>query len=268
MWSTQNEKFHTLSQSFALFPDEFQWTDYDGIILGDVTYDGNLKGRKPRGLKYVIIPPANINTEEAMDDYYKKIDQLVEFLNKNVAEKGEPMLINKDRSIFPAVESSDRIATLWYRQTSREIGVMRKMLRGARHDNPNWLYLKYDRNLYSFRAFHFHLEWFICDSWEVDKFVSSLFRQCTKQGLRLCQSNSSVTFQTPATTSSNASLTASNTITNSAAQLNAANAAGAILMGGPSSKMGPRKAPPQIYGAGVAGKLTDGRFMMTRGKFY
>lgn len=189
MWSTQSGKFQTLSQTFQLFPDEFLWSHIDSLILNETQYDGNTKGKKPRNLAYVIIPPSFMKTEAEVDEYFGRIDQLIEFLNKNVGE--EPMTVTKERSLFPTSEAEADMhnynASLWHRQASRDMGVMRRYLRGPKHDNPNWVYMKYDRNIYTFKAFHFNLEWFVCDSWEVNDFVNTLYRRSSKLGLRMCQ---------------------------------------------------------------------------------
>lgn len=180
-----------MSQTFQLFPDEFLWSHIDSFILNESQYDGNPKGKKPRNLAYVIIPPSCMKTEAEVDEYFGRIDQLIEFLNKNVGE--EPMAVIKERSLFPTSESTvdgdayNYMASLWHRQASREVGVMRRYLRGPKHDNPNWVYIKYDKCLYTFKAFHFSLEWFVCDSWGVDDFVNTLYRRSSKLGLRMCQ---------------------------------------------------------------------------------
>lgn len=189
MWSTQSGKFQTLSQTFQLFPDEFLWSHIDSLILNETQYDGNTKGKKPRNLAYVIIPPSCMKSEAEVDEYFGRIDQLLEFLNKNVGE--EPMSVNKERSLFPTCENDAEFhnynASLWHRQASREMAVMRRYLRGPKHENPNWVYIKYDKNIYTFKAFHFHLEWFVCDSWEVNDFVNTIYRRSSKLGLRMCQ---------------------------------------------------------------------------------
>lgn len=178
-----------MSQTFQLFPDEFLWSHIDSFILNETNYDGNPKGKKPRNLAYVIIPPSCMKTEAEVDEYFGRIDQLIEFLNKNVGQ--EPMTVIKERSLFPTSDvdgdAYNYIASLWHRQASREVGVMRRYLRGPKHDNPNWVYVKYDKCLYTFKAFHFSLEWFVCDSWGVDDFVNTLYRRSSKLGLRMCQ---------------------------------------------------------------------------------
>lgn len=178
-----------MSQTFQLFPDEFLWSHIDSLILNESLYDGNPKGKKPRNLAYVIIPPSCMKSDAEVDEYFGRIDQLIEFLNKNVGE--EPMAVIKERSLFPTsdvnLDAYNYMASLWHRQASREVGVMRRYLRGPKHDNPNWVYIKYDKCLYTFKAFHFSLEWFVCDSWGVDDFVNTLYRRSSKLGLRMCQ---------------------------------------------------------------------------------
>jgi hypothetical protein len=53
----------------------------------------------------------------------------------------------------------------------------------------NWIYFKYDRNLYSYKIFHIEIQWFVCDSWLIDDFVTLLYRRCGGFELR-CQTPS------------------------------------------------------------------------------
>jgi hypothetical protein len=54
----------------------------------------------------------------------------------------------------------------------------------------SWIYFKYDRNLYSDKIFHIGIQWFVCDSWLIDDFVTLLYRRCGRFGVRLCQTPS------------------------------------------------------------------------------
>jgi hypothetical protein len=195
MWLPQMQRFQTMTQTFYQFPvPEFLWNKVDNIMMGDICYDGVEEGKKPRSLKYLVIPN-DITCERDLDEYYAKIDLLIEFLNKYAVSKDsdDAMHIVKDRTLLPEQQAGHfLVPTIHsksvhqvYRQCSKQFNIFKCNMRGPRHENPNWLYIKYDAVIYPFRAFHIFLHWFVCDSWLVDEFCNVLFRRCTKWGLRL-----------------------------------------------------------------------------------
>ena len=273
MWLPQMNRFQSVTQTFYQFPvPEFLWNKVDNIMMGDIAYDGIDEGKKPRNLKYLIIPPENMKTEKDLEDYYSKIDQFIEFMNRYAIskDKEDQMSIYKDRTMLPRSPWDDelfshdrcRCSGCWnanmnavspiasssvsantgvpntpnagansanvgtpnpvppgtpattgivtttdgkpsstsnttnnkplktpyhyYRQCNKQYSIFKCNMRGLpRHENPNWLYIKHDAVIYPFKAFHFFIHWFVCDSWLVDDFCNLLFRRCTKFGLRL-----------------------------------------------------------------------------------
>jgi hypothetical protein len=124
------------------------------------------------------------------------MELLFDFFRKYINVKEDKIQVIKD-SILSMLDYSslERVVgsvthnqfSAVYRQTSRECSIAKLMMRGPQHANPNWIHLRYDRNLYGFKAFHIELHWKVCDSWLVDDFVSLMYRRCSKWSLRLCQ---------------------------------------------------------------------------------
>ena len=75
--------------------------------------------------------------------------------------------------------------TACQRIAANDIMVTKLVTRGPRHENPNWLYLKYDRTAYTYKALHLDFHWVVCDAWLVEDLVTLLFRRCQRWGLRL-----------------------------------------------------------------------------------
>lgn len=77
-----------------------------------------------------------------------------------------------------------------YQKLNKDTHVIRCSLKNQNNPNPNWIFLKYDKHIYPYKAFHFEVHWLVCDSWLVDEFISLITRRCTKWGIRLCQNPS------------------------------------------------------------------------------
>lgn len=61
------------------------------------------------------------------------------------------------------------------------------IMRSAKQGTPNWLYCRYDKTAYTYKAFQMEFHWVVCDAWLIDDMITLLYRRCLKWGLRLCQ---------------------------------------------------------------------------------
>ncbi|RYH30077.1 hypothetical protein EON65_06335 [archaeon] len=182
-------------QSFHQFPTpELKWNLVDNVIVGGDSFDGSLDNIKTRRLRYMVIPH-NICTNKDIEAYYEQIEMLLDHFRKNLT-KDAKIEVTKDTSLsvndFVQLEkafgciSLNRFSSV-YRQCQRGYSTARLYMRGPKHANPNWLFFKYERNLYSCKAFHFEMHWTVCDSWLIDEYINLLFRRCSKWGLRVVQ---------------------------------------------------------------------------------
>ena len=208
------------------------------MLSGAIPYGGIDDGTKPKRLRFSVIPDCRIATANDVDEYFSKIDLLLEFVNKygqasatssvsassplpspsaGVSGSGsttgskEQMTLQKDRSLPPSnnLEENVRSGSLHRVFAARDFEFMKLTLRSVKNGNPNWLYLKYDKNICAYKAYHMEFHWLVgkdminllfacldkltglylqvCDSWLIDEFVTTLYRKSIKWGLRICQ---------------------------------------------------------------------------------
>jgi hypothetical protein len=224
MWLSHVKKFQTVSQKFYQFSKkEYLWNRLDSMIIGNLPYEFSIvDDLKPRYVHFIIIPK-NITSEQEMNEYYSKIDSLMEIVAKYAWNKDEDIIkIQKDTQLLryanplsteapladfiysnsfppPPTVAKDSVLSnplmdywvnkpiYYYKRTSSDMNVIKCQMRARDQGNPNWLYFKYDKNIYSYKAFHIDMQWLVCDSWLVDDFVTLLYRRCGRFGLRLIQ---------------------------------------------------------------------------------
>eukprot|EP01036_Dinobryon_divergens_P022546 gene22546-30811_t len=216
LWVPQLGQFQTVTQTFYQFPNpEFKWNQLDNVLAGSLSYGGIDDGTKPKRLRFSVIPDCRIATASDVDEYFAKIDRLLEFVNKygqaaatstvltspvpspagssgssgSGSGSREQMILQKDRSLPPSsnLDENVRSGSLHRVFAARDFEFMKLTLRVAKNGNPNWLYLKYDKNICAHKAYHMEFHWLVCDSWLIDEFVTTLYRKSIKWGLRICQ---------------------------------------------------------------------------------
>jgi hypothetical protein len=173
MWTPQRERFETIVQTFQQFPSpELRWNLIDNIVAGNLGFDGIDQGIKTRRLKFMVIP-YSVCCPADLEAYHAQFDLLLEFFRKYLA-KEEKIAVAKDSALSSqdycllepvhGVVSHNQLTAL-YKQTSRDFSVAKLMMRGPNDSHPNWIYLRYDKSLYGFKAFHFEIHWKV--SWHV-----------------------------------------------------------------------------------------------------
>ena len=142
----------------------------DSVLAAVLTYGGLDDGTKPKRLRFSVIPDCRIETASDIDEYFTKIDQLLEFINKygqgnapsGVGSPGvgsgsgtakEQIFLQKDRSSQPSYSTQAF--------GNRDYDIAKLILRGAKTGNPNWLYLKYDKKICSYKAYHMEFHWLV-----------------------------------------------------------------------------------------------------------
>lgn len=98
IWVPQIQEFQTMTQTFYQFPNpEYKWSKTDNILCGAVPYDGVDDGTKVKRHRYCVIPD-KMDTIEDVNNYYTKLNQLIEFLNKYC---DETIIVEKDTTLLP-----------------------------------------------------------------------------------------------------------------------------------------------------------------------
>ena len=229
-WSAQANSFLTMTQAFHKYSNtEFRWNKLDHIVGGNIPADTSDNAMKMKRLKYTILPP-EIYTEEDVNEYFAKIDLLVEFFNKYTPGSDDVGSIWKDRqtldrsdgnniegcesrrgsveksransgasiqstagaasSQFSAIHLTMQTpqALAQYRRTdANNYDTAKLILRTAKQGNPAWVYCRYDKTAFTYKALHLEFHWVACDAWLIDDMLTVLYRRCAKWGLRICQ---------------------------------------------------------------------------------
>lgn len=233
-WNPHVGAFITMSQSFHKFSsEEFRWNKLDNVVVGNIPADTYEEAMKMKRLKYTILPP-EIYTEDEANEYYAKIAQLVEFLNKYTVGSEDKVAIFRDgkdepaqvldwpwprgpdtrRQSFEKARSSSSAGgmgppgmetgasvnsfvhlypqtphsmALYRRTDARNCDTAKMIVRTSKQGNPAWLYCRYDKVAYTYKALHLEFHWVVCDSWLIDDMLNVLYRRCLKWGLRVCQ---------------------------------------------------------------------------------
>ena len=158
------------------------------MLAGSLSYGGIDDGTKPKRLRFSVIPDCRIATASDVDEYYAKIDLLLEFVNKygqatttssvlsspvpspaggsgsgSGSGSREQMILQKDRSLPPSsnLDENVRSGSLHRVFAARDFEFMKLTLRVAKNGNPNWLYLKYDKNICAHKAYHMEFHWLV-----------------------------------------------------------------------------------------------------------
>ena len=159
------------------------------MLAGSLSYGGIDDGTKPKRLRFSVIPDCRIATASDVDEYFAKIDRLLEFVNKygqaaatstvltspvpspagssgssgSGSGSREQMILQKDRSLPPSsnLDENVRSGSLHRVFAARDFEFMKLTLRVAKNGNPNWLYLKYDKNICAHKAYHMEFHWLV-----------------------------------------------------------------------------------------------------------
>ena len=154
------------------------------MLAGAISYGGIDDGTKPKRLRFSVIPDCRIATANDVDEYYSKIDLLLEFVNKygpaaatssisasspggagsgSTTGSKEQMTLQKDRSLPPSNNLEENLhgGSLHRGFAARDFEFMKLTLRSVKNGNPNWLYLKYDKNICAYKAYHMEFHWLV-----------------------------------------------------------------------------------------------------------
>jgi len=153
------------------------------VLSGVLPYGGIDDGTKPKRLRFSVIPDCRITNSTDVDDYYAKIDLLIEFVSKygsaatasstvppmsspvpgSPSASKEQMTLQKDHSLPPSsnLDENIRSGSLHRVFAARDFEFMKLNLRSAKNGNPNWLYLKYDKNICAYKAYHMEFHWLV-----------------------------------------------------------------------------------------------------------
>lgn len=164
---------------------------------------------KARMLCFAILPPETI---EIPEEYTSKVELLLQYLAKSPTEASKIKIVSDTQS-----STSSAAAPL----------VFKLFLRGPKHENPKWIYVRLDGAFHLRAAYHIQvalyftslhfttlhftslhltplyftslrftafnlisltqIHWLVCDSWLIEDWISGLLRRCTACKLRITQ---------------------------------------------------------------------------------
>ncbi len=171
MWSTLQQEYVKVSQTFTKYTRPYRWNELDMLIGGDA--ETILEGMRHPRISFLIIPD-QFTDSNGEAEYMIKFQRLMEYLCK-LQRKDETknisihMITSDDAN--PQPSSGDK----------RFVVDLRK----KRDDKYEWLELVHDSNCDTRRTFRITIQWLVAVASKIDQQAKTLQRRCSQYGLKL-----------------------------------------------------------------------------------
>jgi hypothetical protein len=196
LWVPQLQKFQRVTQTFRQFLEpEFNWNVHDEILLGNL--DMLSETVRPKRLRYAIVPDS-FASEGEVDAYYVNFKEMIQFLQRSCCEGTEVRVTREAVSAGGDRQSESTLGSGMPMSqavcTGRDDAKI--WMTAPPHENPKWIYARYDVRFSPVKVFHIEFHWITGDAFAIEDFVNQWFRRATKLGLKLvevpeyfCESN-------------------------------------------------------------------------------